>query len=179
MGVKNATAVGILPISLSSRTLGLGRIDNEPNPEGSIDACNELLKKNHDSWRMYFRDVAGHNHIPHAILSTLAMGGGPSELKRAYDDGEPIQRPIPAFDAQLVEEMIKDTTRAKFRARMNLLPEYTNFLVFFEREIKAKGWQAVFSEYCFSRTPLGEVHAFSAVRGSLSSSAPRGFRRGV
>lgn len=131
--------------------LGIARVDS--NPPGYLEVTNDLLQKNHEKWHMYFRDVAGHNHIPHAILSTLAMGGSPQDLRRAYDDGEAIQRPMPPLDPQAVKEL---NDPAKFRARMQTLDEYPNFLVFFEQEIAAKGWQAVVNEYCFSRTPLAD-----------------------
>ncbi|ETI19884.1 hypothetical protein G647_08899 [Cladophialophora carrionii CBS 160.54] len=135
-------------------TLGLARID--ANPAGSVDIVAQLLQKNHEKWHMYFRDVAGHNHIPHAILSTFAMGGGPQELHRAYDDGESIQRPMPPVSLPTVQEM---SDPLKFRERMHILDQYPNFLAFFEQEIAAKGgdWQAVVLEHCFKRTPLSDL----------------------
>ncbi|MCJ1399419.1 hypothetical protein MMC11_002621 [Xylographa trunciseda] len=139
-------------VHLSPKHLGLARID--ATPSGCIELANELLQKNHDKYHMYFRDVAGHNHIPHSVLSVLAMGGGPKELKRAYDDGERLQRPLPPVDWQVVKELHDPE---KFRARMLQLPQYSNFLYFFEQEIEAKGWKAVLTEYCFSRTPLAEA----------------------
>ncbi|KUI64699.1 Oxidoreductase AflY [Cytospora mali] len=138
-------------VGLSKQHLGLARIDESPS--GCIEVANELLQKNHDEYHMYFRDLAGHNHIAHSVLSVLAMGGGPEELKRAYDDGEGIQRPLPPLDLAVVDTLGDPD---HFRARMNQLPEYTNFLCFFEREIDAKGWREVVGEYCFSRTPLAE-----------------------
>lgn len=100
---------------------------------------------------MYFRDVAGHNHIPRVVLTIVAMGGGPQDLRRAYDDGEDIQRPMPLVDPHAVSEM-RDP--AQFRTRMQILDQYPNFLAFFKNETAAKGgnWQAVVSEHCFART---------------------------
>lgn len=139
-------------IKLSADHLGLGRI--EETPSGSIEVASELLQKNHEQYHMYYRDVAGHNHIPHSILTVLAMGGGPKELKRAYDDSHEYQRPMPPVDHGVVKEL---SDPEKFRARMLQLPEYHNFLCFFEQEIQAKGWRAVVNEYCFSRTPLADL----------------------
>jgi hypothetical protein len=137
---------------LSSENLGLGRID--ANPPGSTDVTSSLLQKNHEKWHMYFRDVAGHNHIPHAVLSTLAMGGSPKELRRAYDDGEAIQRPMLQLDPEIVKDM---SDSFKFLERMQVQDQYPNFLAFFEQEIATKGsWQAVVNEYCFSRTPQSD-----------------------
>ncbi|KAL9111225.1 MAG: hypothetical protein Q9227_004303 [Pyrenula ochraceoflavens] len=139
-------------VHLSPKYPGLACVD--ANPPGSFEAADELLQKNHDQYHMYFRDAAGHNHIAHSILSVLAMGGGPKEIKRAYDDGEGIQRALPPLNLEEVKEM---KNPGKFRARMLQLPQYTNFLCFFEQEIEAKGWQAVIHEYCFSHTPLAEA----------------------
>jgi hypothetical protein len=136
---------------LPSENLGIARL--EPNPPGCIDIANDLLKKNHEKWHMYFRNVAGHNHIPHAILSTLAMGGTPYDLKRAYDDGEAIQKPMPPLDLGIVKQLSDPAT---FRSKMGVLEQYPNYLVFFEHEIAAKAWQDVVNEYCFSRTPLAD-----------------------
>lgn len=138
-------------VHLSPDHLGLARIDE--NPSGSIELASELLQKNHDKYHMYFRDVAGHNHIPHSILTVLAMGGGPNELNRAYDDAEGLQRPLPPVDSQAVKEL---SDPDKFKARMLHLPEYANFLCFFEQEINIKGWKAVVHEFCFSGTPLAK-----------------------
>ncbi|KAI2613404.1 hypothetical protein GGR54DRAFT_327326 [Hypoxylon sp. NC1633] len=138
-------------VRLSPQHMGVARLGS--SPAGSIQAANELLQKNHDLFHMYFRDVAGHNHIPHSILTVLAMGGGPKQLERAYNDGTPIQRPLPPVDREVVKGF---TDPDRFRARMTLLPEYTNFLAFFEEQIEAKGWEAVVNEYCFSRTPVAD-----------------------
>jgi len=96
-------AIQASQVHWSPQHMGLARIDESPS--GSIEAANELLQKNHDKYHMYFREVAGHNHIPHSVLSVLAMGGGPSELKRVYDDGESLQLPLPPLDRQVVKEL--------------------------------------------------------------------------
>lgn len=128
----------------------LGDLD----PKDSIEATSNWLTINHERWYMLFRELAGHNHIPHAILTTFPMGGGPKELRRAYDDGESMQRPMPPVDDRAVTEMSQPS---KFRERMQILDEYPNFLIFFEKEISAKGsWRDVVNEYCFSRTHLAD-----------------------
>jgi hypothetical protein len=139
---------------LSPSSLGLARLG--PNPAGSLETTQALLQKNHEKWHMYFRNVAGHNHVAHAVLSTLAMGGGPRELHRAYDDGEPIQRAMPARNATTIAEM---SDPSKFRENMMILDQYPNFLAFFKQEIGRRDgdWRAVVSEYCFSRTPLADL----------------------
>ena len=139
--------------ALRSEEVGLARL--KPSTAGSAEVVNDLLQKNHEKWHMYFRDVAGHNHIPHSVLTTFAMGGGPQELRRAYDDGENIQRPMPPVDLQVVKEM---SNPAKLRKHMQILDEYPNFLTFFKNEITSNGgdWKTVVKAHCFARTELAD-----------------------
>ncbi|KAG9229999.1 hypothetical protein BJ875DRAFT_537404 [Amylocarpus encephaloides] len=139
-------------VLLSPEHPGLGRLD--PSPPGTLELTSELLQKNHEKYHMYFRDVAGHNHIPHSLLTVLAMGGGRKELNRAYDDGYVIQRPLAPADREVVKKL-GDAER--FKEHMYTLTEYSNFLAFFEQEIDAKGWKAVLNKYCFSRTPFADT----------------------
>ena len=139
-------------IRLSPSHLGIARID-ETDPAALVMA-NELLQKNHDEWHMYFQDIGGHNHIPHSLMTVLAMGGGKAELERAYTDGEILQRPIPSSTPIATKELCDPQM---FKGSMVKLSEYTNFLKFFEQEIDDKGWKAIVSEYCFSRTPNAEA----------------------
>ncbi|KAK4243421.1 hypothetical protein C7999DRAFT_36254 [Corynascus novoguineensis] len=140
--------------TLPGEALGLGRLSAKPDQPGIRELISDLLHKNHEKYHMYFRDVAGHNHIPHAVLTTLAMGGGLKDIRRAYDDGEGIQRPKPQPDPKVVDEM---TDPFKFLDRMQDIEEYSNFLAFFEKEIAAKGsWQAVVNEYVFARHPQSD-----------------------
>ncbi|KAH6692175.1 hypothetical protein BKA61DRAFT_714948 [Leptodontidium sp. MPI-SDFR-AT-0119] len=139
-------------VLLSPEYPGLGRLD-QSSPE-VFELASELLQKNHEEYHMYFRDVAGHNHIPHSLLTVLAMGGGGKELKRAYDDGYVIQRPLAPADFEVAKQLSDPKT---FKEHMYTLSEYSNFLAFFEQEIDAKGWKTVFNKYCFDRTPFADT----------------------
>jgi len=134
---------------LPSTSLGLARLGPNPDPAGSNEVVRLLLTKNHEKFHMYFRDVAGHNHIPHAVLSTLAMGGTPKHLRRAYDDGTAIQRAMPPTADPSVIAKLSDPV--EFSARMQILDEYPNFLAFFKSEIARHGgdWTAVVNEHVF------------------------------
>jgi hypothetical protein len=149
-------------VRLSPTKLGLARIDDKC-PPGSLEVANNLLQKNHENYHMYFRDLRGHNHIVHSLLTVLAMGGGPKELNRAYDDSTVLQRPMPALVTQTISELSDPNV---FLEKMIDLSEYPNFLAFFEQEMDKRGWQAVLSEYCFSRTPIAEA-MFSALYEGL------------
>jgi hypothetical protein len=153
-------STGTLQVQLSANHLGLARI--EEIPTSSLKTANELLQKNHEEWDIFFSlfskeipgQPTGHNHIAHSLLSVLAMGGGPEQLIRAYEDSETLRRPVPALELQTAK---KFSDPEKFLQNTVKRSEYTNFLVFFEKEIAAKGWQAVINEYLFSRTPVAEA----------------------
>ncbi|KAK1751367.1 oxidoreductase AflY [Echria macrotheca] len=142
-----STTIQSPPILLSPTHSALGRIS--PSPPGALEKANELLYRNHTDFHIFWRDVGGHNHLPHSILSVLALGGTPSQIQRAYDDGVTIQRPIPALDESVVASL---SDPAEFLKHIGDLNQYTNYLIFFEREIERKGWEAVVKEYVFSGT---------------------------
>ena len=81
-------------VSLNADHLGINGDANVSNQ--AIEEAKQQLQKNHDTYHMFFRDKAGHNHIAHSVLTQLALGASPEDLQRAYDDGTDIQRPIPA-----------------------------------------------------------------------------------
>ncbi|KAF7162434.1 hypothetical protein CNMCM5623_007725 [Aspergillus felis] len=133
--------------------LGVARV-TDTNPDGSLEAANRLLQKNHNEHHIFWRSVAGHNHVAHSVLNILALGGGPTDLQRAFDDGADIQAPIPPLDPDAVARM---SVPDQFRARMGFLDQYPNFLAFFTKEIGTKGYPAVIVEYCFSDTSIAEI----------------------
>ncbi|KAL2156766.1 hypothetical protein VTH82DRAFT_1512 [Thermothelomyces myriococcoides] len=140
-------------IRLSPEHLGIARLEDVLVP-GALEVADEILQKNHEEWHIYFRDIAGHNHIVHSVLTVLAMGGGPDQLRRAYNDGEVVQRPPPILAAESVDSLADPDV---FLSRMVKISEYTNFLVFFEGEIDKKGWPAVVNEYLFTGTSVAEA----------------------
>ncbi|GIZ46907.1 hypothetical protein CKM354_001001300 [Cercospora kikuchii] len=134
------------------------------NPDGSLETANCLLQKNHDEYHMFWRDVGGHNHMAHAVLTTLALGGSSSELQRAYDDGLEVQRAMPPLEEELVAKLYD---ASEFRSRIGNIHDYTTFLAFFEREIDAKGWREVITEYCFSKTENAELMLAQLYEGAF------------
>lgn len=119
------------------------------SPPNAIETANRLLKKNHDEAHIFWRDVAGHNHTAHNILTRLAIGANASDLESGYVDTDSHRRPIPPVDEQVIRELGSDEG---FYRHLGKVPDYTNYLVFFEREIERKGWKEVINEYCFGRT---------------------------
>ncbi|KIA75333.1 hypothetical protein HK57_00212 [Aspergillus ustus] len=167
MATIKASEVRLLPTHL-----GFARLPSATTPESALSTANKLLRQNHDAFHMYFRDVGGHNHIAHSILSVLAMGGGPAQLTRAYTDGDSYQRPLPALDLSIAESFSDPDI---FHTHMFDIHQYTNFLHFFTSQIDSKGWEAVVQEYVFARTPLAETMFSQLYEGLLHPIIHLGF----
>jgi NAD(P)-dependent dehydrogenase (short-subunit alcohol dehydrogenase family)/SAM-dependent methyltransferase len=139
-------------VRLSPERSGLGRITD--SSADSVEMANQLMQKNHDEFHIFWRDLNGHNHMAHSILTSFALGATPSELQRAYDDGVTVQRPMPELDVEVVKGLSDDRNMTVIFGQ---LPQYTNVLNFFEQQIELYGWRAVLHKYCFSRTPLADI----------------------
>ncbi|TVY88955.1 Oxidoreductase [Lachnellula willkommii] len=151
-------------VALSLQQPGLGRIS--PSTQEAVDAANRLLQKNHDENHIFWRDFNGHNHMAHSLLTTFAMGGSASEIQRAYDDGIPIQRPMPSLDPDVANSLSDD---GKLAAAIGDVSQYSNVLAFFERQIDEHGWKSVLQRYCFSRTSLADAILSRAYEGAYHS----------
>ncbi|MCJ1276002.1 hypothetical protein MMC21_003807 [Puttea exsequens] len=138
-------------IELSDKHVGI--LGDANIDRASIEEANRLLQKNHEEYHMFFRDLAGHNHIAHSILTCLALGAAPEDIRRAYDDGVGIQRPIPDIDTQLVKRLSDDETLYE---TLGTMTQYTTFLIFFQGRIEEYGWKETVIKYVFSRTKLAE-----------------------
>ncbi|EOA85728.1 Baeyer-Villiger monooxygenase dmxR6 [Exserohilum turcicum] len=144
-------------IQLSPSHVGLIKASGEVTKE-SLEACNELLQKNHEEWHMFFRDTAGHNHIVHSLLTVLALGAGPEELKARYEDGVPIQRVMPSVDDELLETLRKsDGSDALYDSIVGQVHQYHTYLEFFKGEIREKGWKEVIQQYVLARSKLSDL----------------------
>ncbi|KAJ5527926.1 hypothetical protein N7513_012085 [Penicillium frequentans] len=124
------------------------------NPPGSAETANHLLQRNHDENHIFWRAVAGHNHVAHSVLTTFALGGGPTELQRAFDDGVDIQQPLPAANPEIIAQL---SNAEVFCAHIGQLDHYVNFLAYFGKQIEAHGYRFVIQEYCFSDHEIGET----------------------
>nr|A0A411PQN8.1 RecName: Full=Baeyer-Villiger oxidase AgnL3; AltName: Full=Agnestins biosynthesis cluster protein L3 [Paecilomyces divaricatus]QBG38885.1 Baeyer-Villiger monoxygenase [Paecilomyces divaricatus] len=145
--MADLTPVQVLPADIG--ILNFANIGSD-----SLAECNRLLDKNHRDHHMFVRDTAGHNHIVHAVLAVLALGGSPQELRDRYDDGASMQRPLPPCDAELLEKLNDPEV---FMATLSERAQYTTFLTFFERKMAERGWRSVLQEYLFARTPLADA----------------------
>ena len=93
------------------------------------------------------------DHIVHLVLSMYALGASPGEIRAAYDRNKSYQRPAYPADAGVVKGM---HDQAKFRQYFHKEEHYSNYLVFFQEEIDAKGVGDVLNEYVFKGDERGE-----------------------
>jgi hypothetical protein len=151
--MSTTTPIKASQIRLSPDHLGITRGVNVSSAE-SLEITNQLLQRNHDELHIFFRDMNGHNHLVHNLLSRLALGANPEQLQIAFDDDLPTQRPMPPRDDEVILNLSNEDY---FYAQIGKINNYTNFLIFFEQQIEQKGWRDVVNEYTFSHTRIAEA----------------------
>ncbi|KAL5002077.1 hypothetical protein BDV10DRAFT_130180 [Aspergillus recurvatus] len=140
-------------INIVSTKLGQNIYAQTPPPQ-ALSLTNRLLQQNHDTLHIFFRNLNGHNHLVHNLLTRLVLGATPEQLQTAYDDDLPTQRAMPPLDPSIVEKL---SDKTHFESQITKIDQYTNFLRFFEGEIDRRGsWKDVVNEYVFSRSPIAE-----------------------
>ena len=89
------------------------------------------------------------DHIVHALLTVLGLGVSVEELDEIYDRERSYQKPRYPVDEDVVTAMADPE---KFKEYMDQQPPYSNFLLFFQREIEAKGVKKTLEEHVFADT---------------------------
>jgi hypothetical protein len=150
---KNTESKMSSSINILSTKLGQNIYAQTPSSQ-ALTLTNHLLQKNHDTLHIFFRNLNGHNHLVHNLLTRLVLGATPEQLQTAYDDDLPTQRAMPPLVPSIVEKL---SDKSYFESQITKIDQYTNFLRFFEGEIDRRGsWKDVVNEYVFSRSPIAE-----------------------
>lgn len=137
-------------VQLSTQDTGVFRrpvIDAE-----SAKKASQVLQENHDKYHIFFNSDGLHNHIAHHILTIYALGATTQEIQKAYDVNSNYQRPQGPVEEKVVQDMGDKANFAKFMGQEKYFSDYKEF---FQKEIEAKGWQAVLNEHLFA----GDEHA--------------------
>jgi hypothetical protein len=87
------------------------------------------------------------DHIVHHILTLFALGASPDDIKAAYDRDNSYQRPAMPADQAVIHSIIE---KHQFKEYLGRADQYTNFLVYFQKEIDAKGVESVLNEHLFA-----------------------------
>ena len=119
----------------------------------SVSVANQFLQVNHDSFHILFNLQRGlHNHQVHYLLTDLALGASPEQIRKAFETNKDCQRPIEAGD----ESRQSVITQENFSTSLGQHELYAAWLVYFQHEIDQKGWKAVLGEYLFAGTSLAD-----------------------
>ena len=113
----------------------------------SAKTASQILQENHDKYHIFFNSDGFHNHIAHHVLSIYALGATKQEIQKAYDINKDYQRPQNPAQRKIVQDMSAKAIFAKFLGQEKYFSDYK---VFFEKEIESKGWEAVLNERLFS-----------------------------
>lgn len=117
-------------------------------------ACNLLLKKMTDTIE-----------IVHQVLALFGTGSGPEWMIKGYDHQHEYMRPPPAKHSSLADDL-GDWTKAK--AYLGQPEYYSDFLVFYEREIeRLGGWEGCLKEHLFKGDERAEDLCVRLVAGAL------------
>lgn len=138
-------------VHLSPETAGVCHIPNIKVE--SAKKANQVLQENHDKFHMFYNEDGFHNHIAHHILTLFALGANPSEIQKAFDENQDYQRPHFPIEDKIIKDMADPDNFKKYLGQEKYFHDY---VAFFEKEMDARGWQSVVSEYLFSRSSLAE-----------------------
>ncbi|KAJ5379482.1 hypothetical protein N7509_012601 [Penicillium cosmopolitanum] len=115
--------------------------------EEAARAASEVLQEDMENHHVFFNDEGFHNHIPHGVLSIFSLGASPDDIRKNYVRNRSYQRPARPVDRNVVEGFHDPI---KFQEAFHKEENYSNYLVFFQEEIDAKGVGAVLNEYVFA-----------------------------
>ncbi|CAO2647435.1 Nn.00g083570.m01.CDS01 [Neocucurbitaria sp. VM-36] len=113
----------------------------------SAEKTSKLLQVNHEKHHIFFNRSGFHNHIAHHLLTLFALNASPAEIQKGYDVNVSYQRPPEPLKVSIVDDMHDPEQFKKYLGKDNY---YHDFLVFFQKEFEAKGWQNVVNEYLFA-----------------------------
>lgn len=92
---------------------------------------------------MGFKPISA-DHIAHHILTLYALAAPPAILQKQYDNNKSYQRATLPLETRVVQEL---QDHSKYHDYVGNEKYYPDFLVFFQKEIDDKGWEAVVNEY--------------------------------
>ncbi|TVY45398.1 Oxidoreductase [Lachnellula subtilissima] len=130
-----------------------GVVKNKSQTNEAAAKVSELLQENHDKHHIFFNESGFHNHIAHQLLSLYGVGAPASIIEQRYAENVSYQRPAKSNDEVAVEDLRSPETFTKCLGKEEY---YHSFLVFFQAELEAKGWENVLNEYLFSGNQKSE-----------------------
>ncbi|PPJ56000.1 hypothetical protein CBER1_03425 [Cercospora berteroae] len=118
----------------------------------SATKTSELLQLNHEKYHIFFDNftkigLAMHNHIPHQVLTLLALGASAEEIQKGYDASAAYQRTSGSVNYDAVSQMSSWQGLQSFYGDDSY---YRSYLHFFSQETEKRGWPSVLQTYLFA-----------------------------
>jgi hypothetical protein len=98
-------------------------------------------------FHIFFNRSGFHNHIVHHILSLYGLGAPASVIEKQFERNASYQCPPKPVTEEVVQNMADPE---KFKEYLGQDTHYHDFLVFFQKELEAKGVDGVLNEYLFA-----------------------------
>ncbi|KAK2057899.1 HypA protein [Colletotrichum caudatum] len=114
--------------------------------DAAANKVSELLQEDLKKHHVFFNPDGFHNHIPHHVLALYGTGAGPDAIQKAYDGNADYQRPAKGSHDSVVDELHDWEGAQKYLGRER---HYSDFLLFYQREIERLGWEAALNEHLF------------------------------
>ncbi|KAJ0161972.1 Oxidoreductase AflY [Colletotrichum tanaceti] len=114
--------------------------------DDTANKVSELLQEDLKKHHVFFNQDGFHNHIPHHVLALYGTGAGPDAIQMAYNENKNYQRPAKESHESVADELHSWEYTKKYRGREK---HYSDFLLFYQREIERLGWEAALNEHLF------------------------------
>ncbi|KAJ9609613.1 hypothetical protein H2200_005941 [Cladophialophora chaetospira] len=134
-------------VVVTAQKLGILHVDNVSTE--SVNEVNKYLQHNHENFHILWNVERNlHNHQVHYLLTDLALGASPDQIRRAFETNTGYQRSFQAGD----ESHQRVNTDENWAAAIGQADYYASWIRYFSGEIALKGWQTVLIESLFART---------------------------
>ncbi|KZL87292.1 hypothetical protein CI238_10567 [Colletotrichum incanum] len=130
-------------IQIPATNTGLWKFKQQ---DATANKVSELLQEDLKKHHVFFNQDGFHNHIPHHVLALYGTGAGPDAIHRAYNENANYQRPAKESHASIADELHDWEKTKKYLGKEK---HYSDFLLFYQREIERLGWEAALNEYLF------------------------------
>ncbi|RDA89992.1 hypothetical protein CP533_2681 [Ophiocordyceps camponoti-saundersi (nom. inval.)] len=135
--------------SVSPADTGLLKVKQD---DAAAARVSELLQDDLETHHVFFNDEGFHNHIAHQLLTLYGTGSSAEALTKAYDQNKAYQLPARKGDPSIADSLSRDWEKEapKFLGKE---AHYADFLLYFQREIERRGWQAVVTQHLLGDSP--------------------------
>ena len=156
-------------ILVNSQKLGFLHVNGVSTE--SVNEVNRFLQHNHENFHILWNVERNlHNHQVHYLLTDLALGASPDQIRDAFEGNTAYQRPLQAGD-ESHQKLINDEN---FAPSLGQADHYASWIRYFSDQVAGKGWQYVLTEYLFAQTARADDLLGRMYEGETQPSMSRG-----